>query len=77
MARFSSHVAICRPAAKEALTVIPAWGLPAINTLLLLTSGVTLTWAHWGLMKNKRNQLIIGLVLTIALGVMFLYLTSA
>ena len=50
------------------------WGLPAINTLLLLTSGVTLTWAHWGLMKNKRNQIIIGLALTIALGASFLYL---
>ena len=50
------------------------WGLPAINTLLLLTSGVTLTWAHWGLMKNKRNQIIIGLALTIALGAAFLFL---
>ena len=50
------------------------WGLPAINTLLLLTSGVTLTWAHWGLMKNKRKQIIIGLALTIALGAAFLFL---
>jgi len=48
------------------------WGLPAINTLLLLSSGVTLTWAHWGLMKNNRKQIIIGLMLTIALGVLFL-----
>jgi len=52
------------------------WGLPAINTLLLLTSGATLTWAHWGLMKNNRNQLTIGLVLTIALGVTFLALQA-
>ena len=50
------------------------WGLPAINTLLLLSSGVTLTWAHWGLMKNKRNQIILGLALTIALGSAFMYL---
>ena len=50
------------------------WGLPAINTLLLLSSGATLTWAHWGLMKNKRNQIIIGLALTIALGAAFMYL---
>ncbi len=49
-----------------------AWGLPAINTLLLLTSGVTVTWAHWGLMKNNRKQLIIGLFLTVALGIAFL-----
>ena len=64
------------PAIKEAFTPMAAWGLPAINTLLLLTSGVTLTWAHWGLMKEKRNQLIIGLVLTIALGVVFLFLQA-
>ena len=64
------------PAAKEAIKVVPAWGLPAVNTLLLLTSGATLTWAHWGLMKDKRNQLIIGLVLTIVLGVVFLFLQS-
>lgn len=62
------------PAIKEAFTPMSAWGLPAINTLLLLTSGVTLTWAHWGLMKEKRNQLIIGLALTIALGAIFLLL---
>ena len=62
------------PSIKEVFTPMAAWGLPAINTLLLLTSGVTLTWAHWGLMKEKRNQLIIGLVLTIALGVLFLFL---
>lgn len=64
------------PAAKEVLTVVPAWGLPAINTLILLTSGATLTYAHWGMMKNKRNQLITGLSLTILLGVIFLYLQS-
>ena len=49
-----------------------AWGLPAINTLLLLTSGATVTWAHWGLLKNNRKQLVIGLFLTVALGVAFL-----
>ncbi len=64
------------PAATEAITTIPAWGLPAINTLLLLTSGATLTWAHWGLMKDNRKQLIMGLILTIALGVAFLFLQA-
>ena len=64
------------PAIKEAFTPMSAWGLPAINTLLLLTSGVTLTFAHWGLMKNKRTQLIVGLVLTIALGATFLFLQA-
>ena len=49
-----------------------AWGLPAINTLLLLTSGVTITWAHWALKKSKRGQLVLGLLLTILLGLAFL-----
>jgi len=52
--------------------IISAWELPAINTLLLLTSGATLTWAHWALMNKNRNQLIAGLMLTIVLGITFL-----
>jgi len=49
-----------------------AWGLAAINTLLLLTSGVTITWAHWALKLKKRKQLVVGMVLTICLGILFL-----
>lgn len=51
---------------------MPAWGLPAINTLILLTSGATVTWAHWGLKERKRSHLILGLMATIALGFLFL-----
>ncbi|MBV9575525.1 MAG: cytochrome c oxidase subunit 3 [Gammaproteobacteria bacterium] len=47
------------------------WGIPALNTLLLLSSAVTVTWAHWGLKKGKQKQLIIGLILTIVLGLIF------
>lgn len=56
----------------EPFTPISAWGIPAINTLLLLSSGATLTWAHWGLINNNRGQLKLGLLLTIALGLTFL-----
>jgi len=52
------------------------WGIPAINTLLLLSSGVTITWAHWGLKKEDRTQLILGLMATVALGVVFLSLQA-
>lgn len=52
-------------------TVIYTWRIPALNTLLLLSSAVTVTWAHWGLKKDNRRQLIIGLLLTITLGVIF------
>ncbi len=62
------------PAFEGKVPQMAAWGIPAINTLLLLSSGATLTWAHWGLLKNKRTQLTIGLILTILLGATFLYL---
>jgi len=55
---------------------MPAWGLAAINTLVLLTSGVTITWAHWALKLNKRRQLDVGLGLTVALGLCFLMLQA-
>ncbi|MFW5432712.1 MAG: cytochrome c oxidase subunit 3 [Methylophilaceae bacterium] len=64
------------PAATSVLEGMGPWGLPAINTLILLTSGATLTYAHWGLMKDNRKQIIIGLILTIALGAIFLYLQA-
>jgi cytochrome c oxidase subunit 3 len=48
-----------------------AWGLPFVNTLLLLSSGVTCTWAHHGLLHENRNQLIKGLIATVALGLTF------
>jgi len=57
-------------------TPMGAWGIPAINTLILLTSGATVTWAHWGLLKNNRGQLIVGLFLTVALGLIFLSLQA-
>jgi len=56
-----------------AFQTMGAWGLPALNTAILLTSGVTLTWAHHALKEMKRMQLIIGLALTVALGAIFMY----
>ena len=53
-------------------TPMGAWGIPALNTALLLTSGATLTWAHWGMLKNRRSQLNLGLLLTILLGIAFM-----
>jgi len=53
-------------------TPMGAWGIPALNTFLLLTSGATLTYAHHGLLHDNRGQLKLGLALTILLGVVFL-----
>ena len=53
------------------LEVLDPWRLPLLNTLILLTSGTTVTWAHHALLHNDRKGLIYGLALTIALGVLF------
>jgi len=64
------------PAFEEQFTPMAAWGIPAINTLLLLSSGVTVTLAHWALKENDRRQLILFLALTVALGVLFIGLQA-
>ena len=53
-----------------------AWGLPLLNTLILLSSGVTVTWAHWGLLQENRIQLIKGLAATVTLGFLFVALQA-
>ena len=47
------------------------WHLPLLNTLILLTSGTTVTWAHHALLGNDRQGLKYGLILTILLGLTF------
>ena len=51
-------------------TVSP-WHLPLVNTLTLLLSGTTVTWAHHALLEGDRKGAKIGLLLTIVLGVLF------
>ena len=52
---------------------IPAWGLPLTNTLILLTSGVTVTLAHHALKAAHRGALLFWLGATVLLGCVFLY----
>ncbi len=55
-------------------SIMEAFGIPAINTLILLTSGATITVAHWALLKNHRKTMLIGQLATILLGISFLFL---
>lgn len=45
--------------------------IPLLNTLILLTSGLTVTWAHHRLIENNYNQAFQGLLITIILGIYF------
>jgi len=55
----------------EGVEVFDPWHLPLLNTLILLTSGTTITWAHHALLHNDRKGLVWGLVCTIVLGLIF------
>jgi len=47
------------------------WHLPMLNTMILLLSGTTVTWAHHGLLEGNRKVLVQGLALTVLLGLSF------
>ena len=53
-----------------------AWGLPFINTVLLISSSFTVTWAHHALRENHRRACILWMWATVALGSVFLVLQA-
>ncbi|MDP2122758.1 MAG: cytochrome c oxidase subunit 3 [Parvibaculum sp.] len=55
----------------QGVEVFDPWHLPLINTLILLTSGTTVTWAHHALLHDDRKGLVQGLALTVVLGLIF------
>ena len=69
---FTAHWPNAGPTFIEPFTPMAAWGIPALNTFLLLSSGVTITIAHWALKENKRGILVAFMAATIALGAVFL-----
>jgi cytochrome c oxidase subunit 3 len=62
--------------ADSSFNVIPAFSLPAVNTAILLTSGVTVTIAHHALRAGKRGTLTLFLALTFLLGFSFVGLQA-
>ena len=55
----------------KGIDVFDAFGVPALNTLILLTSGASCTWAHHAILAGRRKDAITGLTLTIGLAALF------
>ncbi|MEM6615291.1 MAG: cytochrome c oxidase subunit 3 [Pseudomonadota bacterium] len=60
----------------EGIETFDPWHLPLLNTLILLTSGTTVTWAHHALIHNDREGLKWGLILTVGLGILFSFVQA-
>lgn len=60
------------PDIEGTFSAMKGWGIPTLNTLMLLMSGVTVTLAHGALNKGHRGRLVVFLLATILLGLLFL-----
>nr|YP_010163970.1 cytochrome c oxidase subunit III [Acanthopsyche nigraplaga]QRK25808.1 cytochrome c oxidase subunit III [Acanthopsyche nigraplaga] len=58
------------------ITSFNPFQIPLLNTIVLLSSGITITWAHHALMENNYNQTLQSLLLTIILGIYFTILQA-
>src|SRR6516165_752710 len=56
----------------QGVTTIDPFAIPLFNTMVLLLSGTTVTWAHHRLLEGDKKNLVRGLGITIILGLMFL-----
>jgi cytochrome c oxidase subunit 3 len=60
----------------KGIEVLDPFHLPLYNTIILLLSGTTVTWAHHALLKGDRKGLINGLALTVGLGILFSFVQA-
>jgi cytochrome c oxidase subunit 3 len=72
---FENHWPTAGPRGAD-FEVMHAWGIPAVNTAILLSSGVTITIAHHMLLARRRLGLIIAQAATFLLGAAFLSLQA-
>ena len=55
----------------QSIKVISPWEVPFLNTVILLTSGVTVTWCHYAILAENRIESIMSLLITIGLAIVF------
>ena len=53
------------------IDVLNPWQIPLLNTIILLSSGVSITWAHHSIIVGSRKKALLGLTLTILLAILF------
>lgn len=58
------------------IETINAWGVPLLNTIILLSSGATITWAHHAIVFGDRKNAIFSLILTISLAIFFTFIQA-
>lgn len=58
------------------ITPFNPFQIPLLNTIILITSGVTVTWAHHAIIENNHSQITQGLFFTIILGIYFTILQA-
>ena len=50
------------------------WAFPSLNTIILLSSGITITWSHRSILSLQRHSTINGLIITIFYGILFTFI---
>nr|QUI77250.1 cytochrome c oxidase subunit III [Empoascanara gracilis] len=55
----------------KGINVFNPLNIPMLNTMILLTSGISITWAHNALLKKKYQQMITSMIMTVILGIYF------
>jgi len=72
-ALFPEHVAFAKVMMwpPEGIRTFDPFHIPFLNTMILLLSGTTVTWAHHSLLENDRKGLVVGMALTVLLGLSF------
>lgn len=55
----------------KGILVLNPWEIPFLNTIILLTSGAAVTWAHHAILTSHRSQALTALVITLLLAIIF------
>jgi cytochrome c oxidase subunit 3 len=70
----SIHIGAIWP--PHGIVILNPFGLPLLNTIILLSSGISITWAHRSILAGKHRDVTLSLAITIILGLLFTFLQA-